>query len=79
MSKRRKQLRGAVQKVIQPRYANEVEKAQIEINEADHPYREIRVENVLTDEHGEERALKPGEEVDIVIEVDSDPMLRKPD
>jgi len=76
VSKRRKKLRGAVQKVITPCYPSQAEKAQIDIEEADDLYREIRVDNVLTDEKGKTRALKPGEEVDIIIEADSDASLK---
>lgn len=79
MSKRWKKLRGAVQKVIRPSYPTDAEKAQIDIKEAEHLYREIRVENTLTDETGKSRALKPGEEVDIIIQADSDAALQEPD
>jgi hypothetical protein len=41
MSKKRKKLRGTVDKVIKSKYANEPEKAEININEADNLYREI--------------------------------------
>ena len=45
---------------------------------ADHLYREIRVENELTDENGEKVTLKPGAEVDLVLEADSDATIRRP-
>jgi hypothetical protein len=48
------------------------EKAEIAIHEADDLYREIRVENVVTDENGEKAKLKPGSEVDVIVEADSD-------
>lgn len=79
VSKKRKKLRGAVQKIIKSVSPSEPEKAQIDIKEAEDLYKEIRVENVLTDEKGKEHALKPGEEVDIVIEADSDSKLKKPE
>ena len=79
MKKKRKKMRGIVQKVIKPAYSSDTEKAQIDIKEADHLYREIRVPNVLTDEKGEKSALKEGAEVDIIIEADSDSTLKKPD
>lgn len=48
MSKRnRKKLRGRVQKVFKPIVPLEPEKAQINVEEADELYREIRVENAL--------------------------------
>ena len=53
------------------------EKAQINISEADELYREVRIENELTDEAGEKAKLKPGAEVDVVIEADSDAIIIK--
>jgi hypothetical protein len=50
--KGRRKLRGTVQKIIKPSYSDGTEKAQIDIHQADHLYREIRVENELTDEKG---------------------------
>jgi hypothetical protein len=77
--KKRKKLRGKVDKVIKPIFPGEREKAQIDIPEADDLYREIRVENVLQDEDGHKRQLKSGAEVDIIIEADIDATLKKPD
>ena len=57
----------------------EPEKAQIGIEEADDLYREIRVENVVTNEKGEQARLKPGAKVDVVVEADSDATTKKPD
>ena len=77
--KKRKKLRGTVRKVITPSYPSSKEKAEIDIHEADDLYREIRVENEFTDESGEKASLKPGAEVDVVIEADSDAMTKKPE
>jgi hypothetical protein len=77
MSKKRKKLRGTVRKVIKPIAPNETEKAQIDIEEADDLYREIRVENVVTDEDGEKTHLKAGAEVDVIVEADSDATTKK--
>jgi hypothetical protein len=77
--KKRKKLRGTVEKVIKPIIPGEPEKAQIGIEQADELYREIRVENVLTDEHGDNVSLKPGAKVDVVVEADSDATMKKPD
>jgi hypothetical protein len=41
--------------------------------------REIRVENALTDENGERVRLKPGAEVDVILEADTDATTKKPD
>jgi predicted DNA-binding antitoxin AbrB/MazE fold protein len=80
MSKsRRKKLRGRVQKVLKPIVPREPEKAEISVEGADDLYREIRVENVLTDENGEKVHLKPGAEVDVILEADTDATTKKPD
>jgi len=76
--KRRKKLRGTVKKIIKPTFSHGTEKAEIDINQADDLYREIRVENELTDENGEKVTLKPGAEVDLVLEADSDATIRRP-
>ena len=70
MTKKRKKLRGTVQKLIRPIFPGESEKAQIEVHEADDLYREIRVENVLTDDHGNKERLHAGEKVDVTVEAD---------
>ena len=80
MSKRkRKKLRGTVQKVLKPILPWEPEKAEISVEGADDLYREIRVENVLTDENGEKVRLKTGAEVDVILEADTDDTTKKPD
>lgn len=79
MSKKKKKLHGTVEKVIKPTYAGAPEKAQISINEADHLYREVRIDNVFTDEDGDKASLKPGAEVDVVVEADTDALMKKPD
>ncbi len=79
MTKKRKKLRGTVEKVIKPAYPSDPEKAQIDVKDADQLYREIRIENVVTDNKGNKASLKPGAEVDIIVEADSDATLKKPD
>jgi predicted DNA-binding antitoxin AbrB/MazE fold protein len=80
MSKRkRKKLRGKVLKVLKPIVPCELEKAEISVEGADDLYREIRVENVLPDENGEKVRLKPGAEVDVILEADTDATTKKPD
>ena len=78
MGKKRKKLHGTVDKIIKPVVPSEPEKAQIDIKGADHLYREIRIENTLTDEHGEDVHLKQGAPVDVSIEADTDATLKKP-
>ena len=77
--KKRKRLRGTVQRVIKPSYSGGKEKAEIDIREADDLYREIRVDNELTDDKGEKSSLKEGADVDVVIEADSNATLKKPE
>ena len=76
MSKKRKQLRGTVEKVIKSDHSPE--KAQIAIDEADHLYREIRVENEFSSGDGAKARLKEGTKVDVIMEADSDASLMKP-
>jgi len=76
MSKKRKQLRGTVEKVIKSDHSPE--KAQIAIDEADHLYREIRVENEFSGGDGAKARLKEGTKVDVIVEADSDATLMKP-
>ena len=78
-TEKRRKLRGRVQKVVRPIFPREPEKAEISVEEADELYREIRVENVLTDENGEKVSFKPGAEVDVVVEADTDATIKKPD
>jgi len=76
--KKKRKMRGRVKKVIQAHNPAEAEKAEIIIEEADALYREIRVENVVTDENGNEAKLQPGGAVDVVVEADSDATMKKP-
>ena len=78
MGKKRKKLRGTVQKVIKPISPNQPEKAQIDIQGADDLYREIRIDNEITDEKGDKAQLKEGAEVDVIVEADSSATLKKP-
>jgi hypothetical protein len=71
-------MRGKVQKVIKPADPDDSEKAEIHIDEADDLYREVRVENVLENDKGEKVALKPGAEVDVIVEADSSATIEKP-
>ena len=77
--KKQEKLHGTVKKVIKPKYSSGKEKAEIDIREADDLYREIRVENELTNEEGEKASLKQGANVDIILEADSDSITKKPE
>lgn len=79
MTKKRKRMKGTVEKIIKPAHPKDTEKAQIDVKDAEHLYREIRVENVVSDEHGEKAGLKPGAEVDVIIEAEKDATTKKPE
>lgn len=68
MTKKRKKLRGRVEKIIKPAHPIQPEKAQIDIKDADDLYREIRVDNVLSDDRGNQEKLQEGDEVDVTLE-----------
>lgn len=61
-------LPATVEKIITSPSPREPEKAQISVEGADHLYRELRIENTLTDENGREVRLKPGAEIEVTIE-----------
>lgn len=75
---KRKKLRGSVKKVIKSLIPSEPEKAEIEIHEAEELYREIRIENVVTNEEGKKDKLKEGEDVDLIVEAESKEKKPKP-
>ena len=57
---------GTVEKLIPSPRPNQPEKAQIAI-EGDYGYRDLRIENSLTDEHGDEVRLKKGAHVEVNV------------
>ena len=61
---------GTVERVIPFRTSRLREKAQISI-EGEPRYRELRVENSLTDEHGDEVKLEKGAHVEITVTVEA--------
>jgi len=63
-------LPGTVQKIIKPPLPGMPEKAQIAVEGADDLYRELRIENTLTDENGQKVGLKQGAQVEVTIEAD---------
>jgi hypothetical protein len=58
---------GTVDKIIPSPHPSQPEKAQIAVKEADHRYRDLRIENSLTDEHGDDVRLKKGAHVDVTV------------
>jgi hypothetical protein len=63
-------LPAVVEKVIKSSSPYTSEKAQISVEGADHLYRELRIENTLTDENGDKVRLKQGAEVEVTIEAE---------
>jgi hypothetical protein len=61
---------GTVKKIIPPPHPDLPEKAEIAVDGADELYREIRIENTLTDEKGNEVKLKAGAQVEVTVEAD---------
>jgi len=72
-------LPGTVEKIIKPLSPDDTEKAQIAVEGADHLYREIRIENTLTDEKGDKVRLKPGAEVEVTVEAPPEATTPKSD
>ena len=70
-------LPGIVEKVIKPHDPRDPEKAQIVVEGADHLYREIRIDNTLSDANGEEVALKPGAAVEVTVAADPADTVKK--
>ena len=61
-------LPGTVEKIIKSPHPSEPEKAQIAVEKADPLYKELRIENNLTDEDGNEVRLKQGAKVEVTVE-----------
>jgi hypothetical protein len=70
-------LPGTVQKIIKSPHPDDPEKAEIAVEGADELYKEIRIDNTLTDEKGNEVALKPGAEVEVTIEAEPEATTAK--
>jgi hypothetical protein len=60
-------LPGTVDGIIPPAVPSQPEKAQIAVGGADHGYRNFRIENTLTDEHGDDVRLTHGAHVDVTV------------
>jgi hypothetical protein len=70
-------LPATVEKIIKSPSPSEPEKAQISVEGADHLYKELRIENTLTNENGEKVRLKQGAEVEVTIEADPSATIPK--
>jgi hypothetical protein len=58
---------GTVDKIIPSPGPSQPEKAQIAVDGADHRYRDLRIKNALTDEHGDDVRLKKGAHVEVTV------------
>jgi len=63
-------LRGAVEKIIASPVPGEPERAQIVLEGADHLYKELPIENTLTDAGGNEVPLKAGAIVESTVKAE---------
>jgi hypothetical protein len=60
-------LAGTVDKIIPSPRPSQPEQAQIAVDGAAHRYRDLRVDNTFTDEHGDDVKLKKGAHVDVTV------------
>jgi hypothetical protein len=77
MKKPKTTKRGRVKKIIKSCDPSVPEKAEVEVHGAEELYKEIRIENVLEDEHGKRVKLKENADVDVVVE--AEPKATTPD
>jgi hypothetical protein len=61
---------GIVDKIIPSPCPSQPEKAQISVEVADRRYRNLRIENTLTDENGDDVRLKKGAHVEVTVTVE---------
>lgn len=67
---------GTVEKIIHSLDPNQPEKAEVAIDGADELYREIRIDNTLTDENGHEVRLKKGAQVEVTVAADPEHTIK---
>ena len=58
---------GTVDKIIPSPRPSQPEKAQIAVDGTGHRHRDLRIENTLTDEHGDDVKLKKGAHVEVTV------------
>jgi hypothetical protein len=58
---------GIVAKIVPSPSSSKPEKVQITVDGPDRRYRDLRIENTLTDEHGDEVKLKKGAHVEVTV------------
>ena len=71
-------LPGTVEQIIESPQARTPERVEISVQGADELYQEIRIENTLTDEHGDEVRLKEGAVVEVTVEAAGGATTSKP-
>jgi len=72
-------LPGTVEKIIKPWDPSEPEKSHITIQKGATPlYKDIRIENTLTDEDGKDVKLKEGAKVEVAIEANPSGVVPEP-
>ena len=62
---------GTVEKIIKSRVSTEPERAQIVVEGADDLYKELRIENSLTDADGKRVPLQEGTKVHLTVEAEA--------
>jgi hypothetical protein len=63
----RMSLPGIVERIIKSPSPSEADKAQITVDEGDHRFRDIRIDNTLKNESGDDVSLKLGAHVEITV------------
>ena len=63
-------LPGTVEKVVQPVFSGDPEKAEIAVEGADDAHKKITIENTLIDKSGHEVHLNPGAKVEVTIQAE---------
>src|SRR5580692_10146175 len=58
---------GTVHRIIPSLRPSQPDKAQIAVDGADRQYRDLRIENTLTDEHGDDVKLQKGAHVEVTV------------
>jgi hypothetical protein len=68
---------GTVDKIIPSRHRSQPEKAQIGVDNAARRYRNLRIENSLTDENGDEVKLRKGAHVEVTVAAEGETSTAK--
>jgi hypothetical protein len=70
---------GTVKRIIKSPDPSVPEKAEVEVHDADELYREIRIENLLENEHGKKVKLKKDAHVHVTVEAETKATTPHPD